>query len=73
MTKEIGGYMELEHFHGEEKYGDLFNLEATPAESTLAGLLSYGCLKTFLMTEYSSLNTSATQYPSALKKPAIKL
>lgn len=31
MTKEIGGYMELEHFHGEEKYGDLykFNLGRT--------------------------------------------
>lgn len=31
MTKEIGGYMELEHFRGEEKYGDLykFNLGRT--------------------------------------------
>lgn len=31
MTKEIGGYMELEHFRGEEMYGDLykFNLGRT--------------------------------------------
>ena len=31
MAKEIGGYMELEHFRGEEKYGDLykFNLGRT--------------------------------------------
>ena len=47
MTKEIGGYLELEHFHGQEYYPDFPKVNL--GRTALVWLLrSVGCRKLFM-------------------------